>query len=99
MGLLTLDAGNYRVAIDYLDKRTLKATPGGPWTNGARYNLARAHEALGNIREAIRLYQNDDSPQSHGNKLRARWLEIASKNGEGQYASVGIRTGRSDESE
>ena len=74
LGLLSYDVGNYEVAADWLLTRTLKATPDGPWTAGARYNLARAYEALGEVAQAIELLQGDDSPQRHGNLLRARQL-------------------------
>jgi tetratricopeptide (TPR) repeat protein len=74
LGLLSYDVGKYEVAADWLGTRTLKATPDGPWTAGARYNLARTREALGDVAEAIELLQGDDSPQRHGNLLRARQL-------------------------
>ncbi len=75
LGLLTFDTGEYEVAVDFLRNRTLQATPDGPWTRGARYNLARAYEALGKTKQAIALYEtSDESPQSHGNRLRARRL-------------------------
>jgi hypothetical protein len=68
---------DYPVAIDYFAKRTLEASPQGPWTSAARYNLARAYEAMGDAEKAIALYEADTSPQSHGNKLRARRLRDA----------------------
>jgi len=74
LGLLSYDRGRPKVAADWLEKRTLKATPEGPWTAGARYNLARTLEALEKIDEAIELLEADNSPQRHGNLLRARRL-------------------------
>jgi tetratricopeptide (TPR) repeat protein len=74
LGLLSFDVGNYKVASQWLEMRTLKANPNGPWTAGARYNLARVYEALGKPAEAIELLEQDDSPQRHGNLLRARQL-------------------------
>ncbi len=74
LGLLSYDVGKYEVAVDWLKTRTLKATPNGPWTASARYNLARTYEALGEVAEAIDLFQKDDSPHRHGNLLRARQL-------------------------
>ena len=74
LGLLSYDTGKYEVAAEWLGKRTLDATPNGPWTAGARYNLARTHEALGDVKRAIELLEMDDSPQRHGNLLRARQL-------------------------
>ena len=67
----------YDTAIDYFFERTLAATPDGPWTHGAYYNLARTYEALGQIEKACETYRQDESaPQHHGNMLRARWLEL-----------------------
>jgi hypothetical protein len=69
-------AEHYRTALDYLRTRTLKASPDGPWTHGAYYNLARTHEATGDLDEAITYYILDaDSPTHYGNLLRARWLD------------------------
>jgi hypothetical protein len=45
------------------------------WTNGARYNLARAYEAAGKYPEAIKLYEASRSPQQYGNRLRAERLK------------------------
>jgi tetratricopeptide (TPR) repeat protein len=78
LGLLTFDQQDYQVAIDYLGKRTLEAASAELWAGGARYNLARAYEATGQIDKAIELYQGGDSPQNHGNQLRARWLNSRS---------------------
>jgi tetratricopeptide (TPR) repeat protein len=76
LGLAQYDTGKYDAAVEWLERRTLQGNPDGPWTNGARYNLARAYEALGNIAKARELYLADEaSPQRHGNRLRARALE------------------------
>jgi len=53
----------------------LEAYPDGPWTNAARYNLARVREATGELPEAIKLYEQDKSPQRYGNRLRAQRLK------------------------
>ncbi len=82
LGLLSYEQGKFEIAADWLGDRTLKASPNGPWTAGARYNLARAHEAMGNFAEAIRLLKSDDSPQRHGNLLRARQLKKEMKSDE-----------------
>lgn len=75
MGLLSYDDGRYEpAAIDWFQRHTLEANPDGPWTQGARYNLARTYEQLGRFDEAIALYEADGSPQRHGNRLRARLL-------------------------
>jgi len=75
LGLLSYDVGKYEVAADWLKARTLEATPNGPWTSGARYNLARTYEAMGELAQAIELLEADNSPQRHGNLLRARQLQ------------------------
>ena len=74
LGLLSYDDGRYDTALDWLARRTLEDYPDGPWTNGARYNLARAYEALGRFEDAIELLKQDDSPGRHGSLLRARQL-------------------------
>ncbi len=118
MGQIAFSDGDYPVANDYFQARTLEAFPKGPWTHGARYNLARGHERLAefyqrllregsgaeipevledliadpdhldkallrqrqieHLQQARRLYEeeDDDSPQRHGNLLRARRLVI-----------------------
>jgi tetratricopeptide (TPR) repeat protein len=81
LGLVCYEQADYPVAADYFAKRTIEATPNGPWTQAARYNLARTYEAMGQIDDAITLYESDTSPQRHGNKLRARRLR-------GETASV-----------
>ena len=46
-GLIAYQRGNYPAAVDYFARRTLEFMPDGPWTDGARYNLARTFEAAG----------------------------------------------------
>jgi hypothetical protein len=75
LGLIHFEKRNYDVASTWFQTRTLEAYPDGPWTAGARCNLARCQEALGNYDEARRLYQIDESPQRHGSLIRARRLE------------------------
>lgn len=75
LGIICYEEGDYPVAIDYFSKRTLEAAPDSPWTAAAQYNLARAYEATGQLDKAIELYEDDDSPQRHGNRLRARSLK------------------------
>jgi hypothetical protein len=74
LGVVAFERAKYGPAIEHFRKRTLEATPSGPWTYGARYNLARTYEAQGKLAEAIELYAADTSPQQHGNRLRAKWL-------------------------
>ena len=74
-GLISYQQGNYPAAIDYFLYRTLELYPDGPWTHGARYNLARSYEAKGETQRAILLYGgNTASPGYMGDLLRARWL-------------------------
>lgn len=75
LGLIATDQRQWGIAADYFKTRVLDASPKGPWTAGATYNLARCYEALGRPDDAIRLYESDTSPQAHGNKLRARRLK------------------------
>ncbi|MBI3838443.1 MAG: tetratricopeptide repeat protein [Planctomycetia bacterium] len=77
LGLVAFEQQDFPSAIDWFGKRTLEAAPNGPWSPAARYNLARAYEAVGELDRAIALYESDNSLQSHGNKLRARWLKEA----------------------
>jgi tetratricopeptide (TPR) repeat protein len=81
LGLIAYENGNYRAAINFFDKLTLAQDDSGPWANGARYNLARAHEMLArqtgdrsDLERALELYREDNSPQRLGNLIRARRL-------------------------
>jgi len=74
LGIICFEQGDYRTAADYFGKMTLYEYPDGPWTNAARYNLARVREATGDLPEAIKLYEQDKSPQRYGNRLRAQRL-------------------------
>jgi tetratricopeptide (TPR) repeat protein len=75
LGLSYYEDGKFDVAREWLEQRTLEAKPRSPWSGGARYNLGRTHEQLGEIAEAQELYRADESPQRHGNLLRAQWLD------------------------
>ncbi len=75
LGLLAYEQEMYPAAIDYLATRTLAASPDGPWTHGARYNLARTFEATGELNRAVSQLASDPlAPSRHGNLLRARWI-------------------------
>ncbi len=75
LGLVCFELGQYQAAIDYFQKRTLEASPDGPWQSGAHYNLARTYEVLGQYEEAVREYEAEPkAPDSYGRRLRARWL-------------------------
>jgi tetratricopeptide (TPR) repeat protein len=76
LGLIAFEQGNYPAAMDYFSKRTLEATPGGPWTAGAHYNLGRTYEAAGQPQKAADEYQGSVfSRLDYGNLLRAKWLK------------------------
>ena len=75
LGQATFDNGEFVVARNWFDELTLAAQPNGAWKHGARYYLARTLEMLGDVSAAREIYVNDESPQRHGNLLRARFLE------------------------
>jgi hypothetical protein len=76
LGLIFFEQDDHANAVDYFANRTLEARDDSPWAAAARYNLARTYEAEGDLAKAIELYDADaDSPQSHGNRLRARRLK------------------------
>ena len=79
LGQVALDRGNAPLAIDYFGKRTLERNPGGPWTQSARFNLARAYEDAGKFETAITWYEGrtvgPPSPQELGNHWRAKQLK------------------------
>jgi hypothetical protein len=75
LGIVAFEEGDLTTASQFFGPMTLDAFPDGPWTNGARYNLARCYEAQGKSPEAIKLYEADKSPQRYGNRLRAARLK------------------------
>lgn len=79
LGLIAFERELFKSAADHLAKRTLDVNAESPWRAGALYNLARADEALGLNDDAIELYRQIESPQRHGNLLRARWLAEKAK--------------------
>jgi hypothetical protein len=78
----------YEVAATWFNKCSFETTVDGPWIDGADYNLARTHEVLyelalkagdkdkaaEHLKKALKLYDEDESPQRHGNHLRGKWL-------------------------
>jgi tetratricopeptide (TPR) repeat protein len=74
LGLTYQEAGNAKVAIEWLT-RTVQASPPSTWIAGGRYNLARCYEQLGQTDLARQWLESDkESPQRHGNLLRAKLL-------------------------
>lgn len=73
LGLLLFDDEKFEVAADWLDREELKSEE-SPWKTGASYNLGRTWEAMNMFKEAINRYEEDTSPQRHGNRLRAKQL-------------------------
>ena len=78
VGLMSYDDGKFDVAAHWFAHPELQ-DPASPWSSGARYNLARTYEAQGKLEEAAELLEEDGSPQSHGNRLRARRLRSQTK--------------------
>ncbi|MBS0207714.1 MAG: hypothetical protein JSS27_02050 [Planctomycetes bacterium] len=77
LGLISWERDNFDSAIDYLLTRTLIATPKGPWTSAAHYNLGRVYETQGNNVEAAKQFRAATGPQHLGNLLRAQALGVA----------------------
>jgi hypothetical protein len=80
VGLVLFDDGRYPSAENWFHDPRLSAAAGNPWRGGTLYNLARTYEAEGKLAEAIALYENDTSPQRHGNRLRGKWLRVTAAN-------------------
>lgn len=76
LGLIHFATGRHEDARDWFQIRCLDAHEAGPWTPLARYNLARLYERSNDLLTARDLYllTPKDSPQEHGNLLRARFL-------------------------
>lgn len=71
IALTHYESGNYAVAVEWLRDLVMKGAPDSPWQHGARYNLGRCYESLGRWKDARETYLADESPQRHGNLLRA----------------------------
>ncbi len=76
LGLAQFDTEQYEDAIEWLDALTLQDNADGRWAAGARYNLGRTYERLNQFDKARELYYADQSPQAHGNRLRARFFKL-----------------------
>ncbi|MEQ8790662.1 MAG: hypothetical protein RIC55_30470 [Pirellulaceae bacterium] len=66
------ETGDFGTALNWLEK--VDMTEDNPWKSLATYNLARTHEALDDVDGARRIYLVDESPQQHGNRIRAKLL-------------------------
>ena len=74
LGIAQYETGRFDDALEWLDEKTLQIDKDERWQGSARYNLGRTHEALGNFDAARDTYFADQSPQAHGNRLRARYF-------------------------
>ena len=72
LGIVTLSEGDYEIAVDYLGRMTLLASPDGRWASAARVNLAEAKIQTGDTQGAIELLREDRSPQRFGSRFRAQ---------------------------
>jgi len=74
IGLVEVAEGRPAIAQDYFQMWSLIK----PWTQGAHYNLGRIAESQGKPKEAAVIYRTSPpAPDTHGNLLRARWLDPA----------------------
>lgn len=74
LSLVQYDDARYDSARNWLEKRALDDEQRSAWEPAAMYNLGRTAEKLGAIEQAIEKYKFDQSPQQHGNRIRARLL-------------------------
>ena len=72
LGIVTLSEGDYEIAMDYLGRMTLLASPDGRWASAARVNLAQAKMKAGDTKAAIELLREDRSPQRFGSRFLAQ---------------------------
>jgi tetratricopeptide (TPR) repeat protein len=75
LALTYFEAGKPEETIRWLVKPVVEVSPPSPWLPGARYNLGRCYEQLGQYDLARQWLESDkDSPQRAGNLLRAKML-------------------------
>ncbi|MEZ6113136.1 MAG: tetratricopeptide repeat protein [Pirellulaceae bacterium] len=74
IGFVHFANGNYKVASDWFQRSAEQHEGQGPWAAGAKYNLARSYEALGRWEDARKIYLLSESPQQHGDLVRARLI-------------------------
>jgi tetratricopeptide (TPR) repeat protein len=82
LSLVQYDDGRFETARNWFDKRVLDEDQQSIWNDAATYNLARSHEALGEIDLAIERLKTEGLVNAHGNRLRARLLASQSKTDE-----------------
>jgi len=70
IGQIKAETGELETAVKYF---TTWENP--VWQPALDYSLARIYEQQGKLAEAIDVYRASESPQRHGNLLRARRLE------------------------
>jgi len=69
------DCGSYEAAGNWFQRVRDATGESFKYAHGANYNFARSEEGQGNYGAARDLlYEDDESPQRHGNLLRARML-------------------------
>jgi tetratricopeptide (TPR) repeat protein len=69
LGQIKAEQGDLDTAVKYF------TTWDNPiWKGAVAYNLARVYETQGRLDQAIKIYQEDESPQRPGNLLRSRRL-------------------------
>ena len=69
IGQIKAEMGELETAVKYF---TTWESP--DWKPTRDYSLARVYEQQGKTADAIRVYQESESPQRHGNLLRSRRL-------------------------
>lgn len=79
MALALYELRSYPNSADWLRRLQSKFPGVARWSTGARYNLARAYEAMGDIERAAKLYRADTSPQRAGSVVRSRLVAGASE--------------------
>ncbi len=68
------DNGNIGTAGNWL-RRIIDQKGSDRWKAGVQYLWARTHEIAGDLDAALTLYKSSDSPQFHGELLRARIIQ------------------------
>ncbi len=83
LGLIAFDRGEFKVAVDYFDRRVLNAFPNSIWTAAGSYNLGRSYEALARTQDndefwqqAVETYRSvENSPWTAACRWRAWAIE------------------------